>query len=128
MLVYTDEEKTQDNMKMTTTAVESWLRMVESMKASEAYRSITRRVIAFGVVFNVFALVWICVAIELLASFNKINIQLISDSTDGLKFTSVTWTILKLSTSFQLGWAFCTVIIFYFGPQLAQILTGNKKK
>lgn len=127
VMFYTDEEKAQANLK----AFESWLKMVEVMKGSEAYRSITRRILAVGIVFNLFVMIWLCVASELAHAFSwmiydKVLFDVISEG--GLEFTNVTWSILKLANVFQLGWVFCTIIVFYFGPHLIQFFTKRGEK
>lgn len=132
MLIYTSEEKAIDSaadatrkIKATEQAMSSWLKQIELTKASEAYRSITRRVIALGTIGNMWCLIWLCVTIELANTFGWIS-PLGLVEVDSVKLTSLTWTVLKIASIFELGWVFCTIIVFYFGPQLAQILKGSK--
>ncbi len=135
MMFYTTEEAAIDKAKMTVVAMDSWLRMIETMKGSEAYRSITRRFIAVFIIFNLFCLIWICVWSEIASTFGWFDslVRLYDPSIapdvirEALSFTPITWAILKIASVFELGWVFCTIIIFYFGPQLAQILTSRKK-
>jgi hypothetical protein len=98
--------------------------MVESMKGSEQVRSVTRRILAVFIVFNLICMIWICVWAEIAVSFEWID--LVTDTRDGLSFTPVTWAILKIAGIFQLGWVFCTIIVFYFGPHLLQFFGKNK--
>lgn len=134
VLVYTKQEKVEDKMKMTASATEAWLRMVEVMKSSEVYRSVTRRAIALFFIFNIFCLIWLCVWMEVAAYyhwFGSVSIPTGSVVTNALSaspnYTPVTWSILHLAEKFRLGWALCTIIVFYFGPALVQMMKGNKK-
>ena len=126
MLIYTKEEQAIDKGKQTVFAIEAWLRMVESMKSSEAYRSITRRIIALFIIFNLISMIWLCIWAEIAATFGWFK-SLITVTVDGWAFTPVTWATLKIAGVFQLGWVFCTIIVFYFGPQLVQMMTSKKK-
>lgn len=129
MLVYTDEEEVIDRVKATTAATEAWLRMVELMKGSEVYRSVTRRALSLFFIFNIWCLIWLCVWIEVAATFGWFKgIVAVSQVENGLLLTPLTWSVLKIASVFELGWALCTIIVFYFGPQLAQILIGKKTK
>ena len=126
VLFYTDEEKAQASAE----AFNAWLKMVDVMKGSEAYRSITRRILAVGIVFNLFVMIWLCVLAELVHAlswmvWDEVILDVVSEG--GLQFTNVTWSILKLANAFQLGWVFCTIIVFYFGPHLIQFFTKEKK-
>lgn len=116
MMVYTDEEKAIASTK----ATDAWLRMVEAMKGAEAYRSITRRILAVGVIFNLLCVIWICLWMEMLQAFSVINLPM--STVNDYTFTSVTWSVLRISSIFHLGWVFCTIIVFYFGPHLIQHL------
>ena len=129
VLIYTDEEKTADKMKMTITATEAWLRMVETMKSSEIYRSVTRRAIALFFIFNIFCMIWLCVWMEFAATFHWFGsaVEHIVVKDGGISLTPLTMTVLKIAGAFQLGWALCTIIVFYFGPTLVQMMKGNKK-
>lgn len=127
MLIYTDEEKAQASEK----AFNSWLKMIEIQKSTESYRSITRRILAVFIIVNMFIMIWLCVAAELLHAiswvvYDKLLFDVITEA--GLSFTNVTWSILKLANVFQLGWVFCTIIVFYFGPHLIQFFSKGKDK
>ena len=125
MLIYTKEEKAIDGAKMTVSATEAWLRMVEMMKSSEQVRSVTRRIIALGTIGNIFCMIWICVVVEILQAFQFIALPTVT--IDQVGFTTLTWAVLKLAGVFQLGWVLATIIVFYFGPQLIQMLTSKGK-
>ncbi len=129
MMFYTDEEEAIDKAKMTVQTTEAWLRMVELMKDTEKYRSITRRFLAIGIIFNLLSMIWLCVWAEVASTMGWIEIVATvgSDELVGA-FTPITLSVLKLAGTFQLGWVFCTIIVFYFGPQLVQMMTGGKKK
>ncbi len=120
-IFYTAEEKADNQMKV----FESWLNMVQVMKNSEVYRSVTRRLLAVGIVFNLLLMIWLCVVCELVNSFGWVTMH--TAKVDKVEFTTATWSILKIASVFELGWVFCTIIVFYFGPQLIQQLTGGKK-
>ena len=125
MLVYTDEEKAIDKAAATTKAMDSWLKQVEAMRDSEAFRSVTRRMIAVGIVFNLICMIWLCIWAEVAATFGwfaALKVVTVND----LTFTPITWAVLKIAGTFQLGWVFCTIIVFYFGPSLIQFMKGKK--
>ena len=119
MLIYTDEEKAIAQKE----AFSAWLKMVESMKDSETYRSITRRILAVLIVFNLLLMIWLCIISEMSAVFGwfeSITRQ------PGEPFTAVTMAVLQIAGVFQLGWVFCTIIVFYFGPHLIQFFSKGK--
>jgi len=120
MLVYTEEEKAIASKE----AFSSWLKMVELMKDSETYRSITRRVLAVTIIINLLLMIWLCIFSELAAVFEWF------DSITppvAQPFTALTMSIIQLANVFQLGWVFCTIIVFYFGPHLIQFFSKGKK-
>jgi hypothetical protein len=116
-MFYTSEEKAEASAK----AFEGWLRMVEMMKGSEQYRSITRRILAVGIVFNLLLMIWICITSEICATFGWLGLTV---SKEG--FTPITLAIIRVGTVYQLGWVFCTIIVFYFGPHLIQFFSKSK--
>jgi hypothetical protein len=116
-MFYTSEEKAEASAK----AFEGWLRMVEMMKGSEQYRSITRRILAVGIVVNLLLMIWICIAAEICATFGWLGLASIESG-----FTSITLSIIKIAAVFQLGWVFCTIIVFFFGPHLIQFFSKGK--
>ena len=134
MLVYTKEEQAIDSMatakmkgELTVKATDAWLRMIELTKDAEKYRSVTRRILAIGLVFNLLAMIWICVWAEVAAFFGLWGVKTVSMATpagatiiEQVQLTSITWAILKIAGAFQLGWVFSTIIVFYYGPQLIQ--------
>lgn len=125
-LIYTEEEKADASAK----AFTAWLKMVEIQKNSESYRSITRRILAVFIIMNLFIMIWMCVAAELIHAiswmvFDDVIFDIVTEG--GLSFTNITWSILKLANVFQLGWVFCTIIVFYFGPHLIQFFSKGKK-
>ena len=131
MMFHTEEEKAIEaastqvrKIAATEKAMESWLRMVEVMKNSEAYRSVTRRVLALGSVFSFFCMIWLCIWAEFAAMFGWFGACAVVgvDAT----LTPLTIAVLKIAGAFELGWVFCTIIVFYFGPQLVQYLSAKK--
>ena len=119
MLVYTDEEKAIASKA----AFDSWLHMIELMKDSETYRSITRRILAVAIVFNLLLMIWICIMAEIAAQFHWFKELSVPITTP---FTSITMAILQIANAYQLGWVFCTIIVFYFGPHLIQFFNKGK--
>ena len=127
MLVYTKEEEAIDKAQMTVSATEAWLRMVEIMKGSEVYRSVTRRLLSVFIIFNLFCMIWLSFWAEVAATFGWFD-SLVVITKDDWAFTPITWSVLKIAGAFELGWVFCTIIVFYFGPQLVQMMTSRKAK
>ena len=119
MLIYTDEEKAIAQKE----AFSAWLKMVELQKDSETYRSVTRRFLAVMIIFNLLLMIWICIGAEMAHVFQWFP----SLSRDvGAPFTSITLSIIQIAGVFQLGWVFCTIIVFYFGPHLIQFFSKGK--
>ena len=137
-LFYMPEEEARDNLERiklkgeaTVKASDAWIRMIEFTKNSEVYRSVTRRILAVGIIFNLFCMIWICIWCEMAAMFHWFGMVSLPASVPvagvvTIQLTSLTWAILKIAAVFQLGWVFATIVVFYFGPQLVQYF-GNKK-
>ena len=137
-LFYTTEEEVKDDLERIklkgdaiVKASDAWIRMIEFTKNSEVYRSVTRRILAVGIIFNLFFMIWIGLWCEAAAMFGwfglktiPIDVSVVGIAT--IQLTSLSWAILKFAAVFQLGWVFATIVIFYFGPQLVQYF-GNKK-
>lgn len=92
---YTNQEKAKDlNL-----AVQSHLKLIETMANENSLRSVTRRWLAWGIVgFTVF---WASVAMVFaaLGSYEIVN------------------SMIKVMEAFKLGMAFVAVIALYFGVQ-----------
>ena len=127
MMIYTKEEQAIDKAALTVQSMEAWLRMVEVMKSSEVYRSVTRRALSLFIIFNLMCMIWLAIWAEVAATFGWFE-SLIVVTIDSWAFTPITWSILKIAGVFELGWVFCTIIVFYFGPQLVQMMTSKKAK
>lgn len=119
-MFFTNEEKADYSAK----AFDGWLRMVELQKDSETYRSITRRILAVIIVFNLILMIWLCIFSEMSAFFGWFGMT----SPVAQPFTQITMSIIQLAGVFQLGWVFCTIIVFYFGPHLIQFFSKGAKK
>ena len=119
-MFYTQEEKAENTIK----AYDAWLRMVETLKSAETYRSITRRILAVFIIFNLICMIWLCIFSEIAGIQGWFGLTILT--VDDVSFTPVTWAILKLASVFELGWVFCTIIVFYFGPHMIQFFKGNK--
>lgn len=89
-------------------AQDFYLQMIKQHFDENTSRSLSRRMIAWAVVFTVLAVFWLCVALSL------------------SPFASAIDKVIELVQAFELGWAFCTVIVFYFGPTLLGLLNSKK--
>lgn len=102
-LVYTDQEKAEARQKL----LDTWIETQKVLQNETPIRSVTRRIIAFAVIFPFVFLV-------LLAACVYPWLPLYS------KF------LLELAQS-QFGWLVVGVATFYFGPMMSRILPISKK-
>lgn len=91
----TDEER----IKFTLEAGRAQLELIKTTADENSIRSVTRRWLAWGIAANTFALLWVGVGFAIAGR------DVIVDK------------ILALADAFSLGWAFVSVIVFYFGVQ-----------
>ena len=106
-------------------AFTAWLKMVASVNNSELLVNKPRRILVSGIVFTLLAMIWICVFAEVIAVFHWFDVLVIPA---GQSVTSITSAILKVASTYQLGWVFCTIIILYFSPHLIQFFRKNGGK
>ena len=101
-LVFTDEEKNAAKQKLSDT----WLETQKVLQAETSIRSVTRRIIAFTIIFAFTALILT----------SAIVYKLDKDYSAFL---------LSLAES-QFGWLVVTVATFYFGPMVGRIFETKK--
>lgn len=102
---YTDQEKAANSLKMT----DIWLKIQKAIADENSIRSITRRILAWGIIVNF--LIIIDIGVYLTVTDNTAKV-----------------TILKnfiLET--KMGWMALSVVIFYFGYYGIQAIKGAKK-
>lgn len=111
----TDEEKRASRDKI----IDSWVRLQETINTQKSPTSVSRRVVA-GVVLS---LIWVLVMVSvylLLGSEQVIR----SDGLVVLSNEAKLTALVNIAVAFKIGWAFCTIIVFYFGPHLLGKLKG----
>ena len=101
-------DKIDDSKLTQAEKAEIQMKYMNQQVDENSIRSKTRRYLAKVVVWNVFAIFWLCVGIHF-AGFD-LN------------------PILKLVGVFQLGWAFVAVVVFYFGGYYGPKFIKNKDK
>lgn len=101
-LVFTDEEKSAAKQKLSDT----WLETQKVLQAETSIRSVTRRIIAFAVVFPFVLLILLAAAVyPFQPEYSKFLITLAEG---------------------QFGWLVLTVATFYFGPMVGRIFETKK--
>ena len=103
----TDSEKADNARK----AVDQALEFNKLTLDENTQRSKTRRNLAHVLVFNTLLIFWFCLAIMML----EIEID-----------TELVKPVLELANAFKLGWAFISVIGFYFGVHLLRTYQSKK--
>ena len=101
-LVFTDEEKSVAKQKRSDT----WLETQKVLQAETSIRSVTRRIIAFAVVFPFVLLILFAAAVY---PFNPEYCKFLITLAEG-----------------QFGWLVLTVATFYFGPMVGRIFEQKK--
>lgn len=102
---FTSEEKSEASQKR----FETWLELQKALANESTPRSVNRRVLAWTVLFMMAVLTLACIAFQ------------------GLGRTDMADYTIRLIVELKWGWAFCGVIIFYFGPHMLSTLSGGKK-
>jgi hypothetical protein len=69
-------------------------------------------------------MIWLCIGAEVAAVFGWFESVTLPV---GQPFTPITTAIIQIANVYQLGWVFCTIIVFYFGPHLIQFFSKGKK-
>lgn len=97
-LVFTDEEKSIARQKL----VDTWIETQKALQQETPIRSVTRRIIAFAVIFPfVLLILAAAVAFPFASEYSKF--------------------LLELAES-QFGWLVVGVATFYFGPMVGRII------
>jgi len=100
-LVFTDEEKSVARQKL----VDTWIETQKALQQETPIRSVTRRIIAFAVIFPfVLLILAAAVAFPFAAEYSKFLLQLAEG---------------------QFGWLVVGVATFYFGPMVGRILPNK---
>jgi hypothetical protein len=101
-LVFTNEEKSAARQKLSDT----WLETQKVLQAETSIRSVTRRIIAFAVIFPFVALIMFAAGVyPWRPEYSKFLIDLAQG---------------------QFGWLVVTVATFYFGPMVGRIFETKK--
>lgn len=101
-LVFTDEEKNVAKQKLS----ETWLETQKVLQAETSIRSVTRRIIAFVIIFTFTGLI---LAGAIFFKFDKEYSAFLLSLAEG-----------------QFGWLVVTVATFYFGPMVGRIFETKK--
>ena len=94
-IIFTDEEKSDARQK----GVDTFLSFVKLAYDDNSHRSVTRRWLAWSIVAFNLVLAGLATGLAIAGKMEAVN------------------AILSIATSFQLGWAFVAVVVFYFGVQ-----------
>ncbi len=103
---HTDQEKSEQAALL----YANWVEAQKLIATQASPTAISRRIIAWGVV----SLVWITALV---------SIFIIVVSSNQAKVDA----LVSLLVALQIGWAFCTIIIFYFGPHLISAFSKRGK-
>jgi len=106
----------QERLEYAAKAQETYLRLVELINQENSVRSVTRRILAWGITAFILLNAQIAVAVSLLRS------KLPDGFAD--KFID---DVLKITTAFGLDWAFTAVVALYFGMQIFRSKAGGGK-
>jgi hypothetical protein len=101
---YTDQERAETKGRI----MDTWLSTQKLIAEQSTPTAISRRIIAWGVL----SLVWLAVAVGMAVILMDGNIDKING-------------IIGLLDSMQIGWAFVSIIVFYFGPHIMSAI-GKK--
>lgn len=99
-LFFTSEERSESEQKR----FETWLDLQKTLAKECTPRSVNRRVVAWTVMFMMAALTVACIV------FRAVGAVELSDYT------------VDTAVKFYWPWAFCGVIVFYFGPHMMSSL------
>lgn len=99
-LFFTSEEKSEFDMKRQ----ELWLELQKSLGNESTPRSVNRRVVAWTVLYMMAALTVACIVFRAVGAVDL-----------------AVYTV-DTAVKFYWPWAFCGVIVFYFGPHMLSSL------
>lgn len=102
---YTDQEKAANSLKMTDT----WLKIQKAIADENSIRSITRRILAWGILVNFLIIIDVGVYLVVAGNTNKVN------------------ALKTFIIDTKMGWMALSVVIFYFGYYGIQAIRGTKK-
>lgn len=103
---YTDQEKAANSLKMT----DIWLKIQKAIADENSIRSITRRILAWGILVNFLIIIDIGVYLVVAGNTDKVN------------------ALKAFIIDTKVGWMALSVVIFYFGYYGIQAIRGTKKK
>lgn len=114
---FTDEEKSKANAESVTEHL-NWLKVTLT---ENSIRSVTRRILAWGITFQVFMLVNVCVAVTVWDHYHP------QPAIAGqLPVPGLAEKIIAIANAFHLGEALLAVLIAYFGIQWLRTHKGAK--
>lgn len=111
---FTDEEKSKAHAD----SVNSYLEWLKVTLSENSIRSVTRRILAWGITLEIFLLVNVCVAVTIWDHYHP------RPAVDGAE--SVSDKIVGIANAFNLGEALVAVLIAYFGVQWLRTHKGAK--
>ena len=111
---FTEEEKSKAHAD----SVNSYLEWLKVTLSENSIRSVTRRILAWGITLEIFLLVNVCVAVTIWDHYHP------RPEVDGAE--SVATEIVGIANAFNLGEALVAVLIAYFGVQWLRTHKGAK--
>lgn len=103
---FTDEEKAVHQAKV----FDAWIRAQEAINSETTPRSINRRYVAWSIVLMISTF---ATSTMIMAMYG---------------FDDKARTLIEVAEAYNLGFAFVSVIMFYFGTHALSLLGGKKKK
>lgn len=103
---YTKEEKAENALKLTDT----WLKIQKAIADENGIRSITRRILAWGIVVNFLLIIDVGVYLIVAGKLDRVE------------------SLKTFIMDTKMGWAALSVVIFYFGYYSIQAIKGTTKK
>lgn len=101
---YTDQEKAANTLKMT----DLWLKIQEATANENSIKSITRRILAWGIIGNFLIIINVGVYFVIVGSLEKVT------------------TLKEFLLETKMGWMAVAVVVFYFGYYGIQAIRGKK--
>lgn len=102
---YTKQEKATNALKMT----DMWLKIQKIIADENSIRSITRRILAWGILVNFLIIIDIGVYLIIMGNTEKVT------------------ALKEFIIDTKMGWMALSVVIFYFGYYGVQAIRGAKK-
>lgn len=104
-VVYTEQEKAEDKK----TAVTNFIEYMKVVANQSTPTAISRRIVAWGVISLVWYLVVVSTVLIMLGKKDMVE------------------DITAIGEVYRIGWAFGSIIIFYFGPHLINAWNQSRK-